>query len=215
MTTRLNVHIIFPSRSSLDRPPPSLRGVPWGEFPRFIGTIQRLRLLVSPLCFVAFTQQFHPAPPCSFPTSVGATLAGPGPFLSRGARTAVLQCRMESTRPPRFLREPLRTCPALRPRRTARSWPNRRKRCCLPRAPRRRLRKMFHFGAVSRGLHVPCVRLAHGIASAIRNTRFRLVANLCRYRAFTCWVPLEGFSHVLYMASSFSKLCLAQGAGEL
>ena len=115
MTTRLNVRIIFPSRSSLDRPPPSLRGVPWGEFPRFIGTIQRLRLLVSPLCFVAFTQQFHPAPPCSFPTSVGATLAGPGPFLSRGARTATLLFRMESTRPPRFLGNPCVHAPLFDP----------------------------------------------------------------------------------------------------
>ena len=113
--SRLNVLIVFPSRSSVDQPPPSLHGVPWGEFPRFIGTIQRLRLLASPPRFVAFTQQFHPAPPCSFPTSMDATLAGPGLLLSRGARTAALQCRMESTRPPRFLGNPCVHAPLFDP----------------------------------------------------------------------------------------------------
>jgi hypothetical protein len=36
------------------------------------------------------------------------------------------------------------------------------------------------FGAQSHGLPAPCVRFAAGVAAAPRNTRYRLVANLCR-----------------------------------
>ena len=46
----------------------------------------------------------------------------------------------------------------------------------------------YTFEAQSRGLQAPCVRFAAGVAPGPRNTRFRLVASLCRVRTCTCWV---------------------------
>ena len=90
---------------------------------------------------------------------------------------------------------PLRTCPDLRPRRTSDPSPWRGQRCCLPLRKPRRLRKLFPFEALSRGLYAPCVRFAAGVTPGPRNTRFRPVASLGRSRALTCWVPIEGFRH--------------------
>ena len=66
-------------------------------------------------------------------------------------------------------------------------------------------------GALSRGLHALCVRFAAGVAPGPRNTRFRLVANLDRsglspagsHRRFPSCLSV-------YIASPFTKLCLAQ-----
>ena len=55
-------------------------------------------------------------------------------------------------------------------------------------------RNQFHFEALSRGSHAPCVRFAAGVAPEPRNTRFRLVASLCR-AGFSRRVPLQSFSH--------------------
>ena len=60
MVSRLDVRGICPSGRSIVRPPPSLHGVPWGGFPPFTGTMQRLRRLASPPHFVAFARRFHP-----------------------------------------------------------------------------------------------------------------------------------------------------------
>ena len=67
------------------------------------------------------------------------------------------------------------------------------------------------FEALSRGLHALCVRFAAGVAPGPRNTRFRLVASLGRsglspagsHRRFPPCLSV-------YMASPFTKLCLAQ-----
>ena len=74
---------------------------------------------------------------------------------------------------------PLRTCPALRPRRTSGPRPLQDRRWGLPPFQQRRLR-IGAFGAPSRGLHALCVRFAAGVAPGPRNTRFRLVASLGR-----------------------------------
>jgi hypothetical protein len=53
----------------------------------------------------------------------------------------------------------------------------------------------FIFEALSRGPHAPCVRFAAGVTPEPRNTRFRLVASLCR-AGLSRRVPLCGFGHV-------------------
>ena len=66
-------------------------------------------------------------------------------------------------------------------------------------------------GALSRALHALCVRFAAGVAPGPRNTRFPLVASLDRsglspagsHRRFPSCLSV-------YMASPFTKLCLAQ-----
>ena len=195
MVSRLEVRGICPSGRSVHRPPPSLHGVPWGRFPRFRGTMQRLRRLVSTPRFVAFARRFHPDASSFAPREHGRH--APEARTISSAAPVDRVSKMESTRPPRFPGEPLRTCPALRPRRTPRLWLQRAVRCCLPLRKRRRLRDQFPFEAQLRGLHTPCVRFAAGVTPAPRNTRFRLVPTPCRDRTFTCRVPLESFRHVL------------------
>ena len=67
------------------------------------------------------------------------------------------------------------------------------------------------FEALSRGLHALCVRFAAGVSPGPRNTRFRLVASLDRSGLSPAgsrrWFPS---CLSVYMASSITKLCLAQ-----
>jgi hypothetical protein len=49
-------------------------------------------------------------------------------------------------------------------------------------------REMCNFGAPWHGLRAPCVRFAAGVAPALRNTRFRLVASLYRTGRSARWV---------------------------
>ena len=75
---------------------------------------------------------------------------------------------------------PLRTCPALRPRRTAApqattGTPMVPSAFTTASAP-----PCANFGAPSRGLHALCVRFEAGVTPGQRNTRFRLVASLGR-----------------------------------
>ena len=58
-------------------------------------------------------------------------------------------------------------------------------------------RGYFPLGAQSRGLPAPCVRFAGRITPPPRNTRFRLVASLCRAGLVTRWTPFERFPRSL------------------
>ena len=101
-------------------------------------------------------------------------------------------------------------CPALRPRRVADTRLLRHRPCCLPLRKRCRPREQFPFGAELHGLEIPCVRFAARVTPAPRNTRFRLVANLCRAGLPACQVPPRDFHHVSpYITSLSSRLCLA------
>ena len=98
---------------------------------------------------------------------------------------------------------PLRTCPALRPRRTA--VPGHYRTGDVVFRTLNNVDSAFApFEAQSRGLHALCVRFAAGVAPGPRNTRFRLVANLDRsglspagsHRWFTVMsVRLHGVLH--------------------
>jgi hypothetical protein len=102
MTSRPDVLIIYPSRSSIIRSTASLRRVPWGRFPDFLGTIRGLRPLV--LLPTAF-RCLHSAVPLLCPASLprGGRPRRPGRFLSRRPRRPL---SMEKTRSPRFLGDP-------------------------------------------------------------------------------------------------------------
>ena len=54
------------------------------------------------------------------------------------------------------------------------------RRCCRRSENHGGPREQFHFEAQSHGSHAPCVRFAAGVTPKPRNTRFRLVASLCR-----------------------------------
>src|SRR5690606_39093177 len=71
------------------------------------------------------------------------------------------------------------------------------------------------FEALSRSLQTPCVRFAAKVAVGPRNTRVRPVANLCRFGTLTLG-SLRRFPQrlSLYIASPFTKLCLAQQLGD-
>ena len=94
---------------------------------------------------------------------------------------------MEKTRSPRFLDDPCLHAPLFDPGGLLASG--------LYNASDAAFRLLNDVGsavitieALSRGLQTPCVRFAAGVAPGPRNTRFRLVANLCRFRTCTCWV---------------------------
>lgn len=147
----------------------------------------------------------HPAPSapfsgrrtaasCALRSVRHCTTTGGLGYFSDGAPT--VSFATENQRSPRFLGEPLPACPALRPRWTAGSsplsppamLPSARKTTSAPQS--------LHFGAQSRGLLAPCVRFADRLTPAPRNTRFRLVASLCRSGTFTRRVPLEAFRQI-------------------
>ncbi len=140
--------------------------------------------------------------PSSFPP--GRTHSrGPGPLLPRRPRRLSLGGENETSQVPG---QPLRTCPALGPRRTTCTRPLRCKQYCLPLTYRRRLRANNTHEALSRGLHAPCVRFAAGVTPRPRNTRFRLVANLYRVRTLTCWVAQGGFSYACFLLTHIIPL---------
>ena len=113
MVSRLKVRGIYPSGSSVHRPPPSLHGVPWGRFPRFSGTMQRLRRLVSPPRFVAFARRLHPDAASFAPCEHGRH--APKARTISSAAPVDRFSRMESTRPPRFLGNPYGHAPLFDP----------------------------------------------------------------------------------------------------
>ena len=128
--------------------------------------------------------------PCalvSLPPVPDAVPVGPGLLL---VRCLTASSRVERTSPPRFLGDPFMHAPLFDPAGPERLLPSRAARCCLPLRKRRRLRVQFPSVALSRGLHDPCVRFVPRVAPDPRNTRFRLVATLCRCRSSTCWVTL-------------------------
>ena len=115
---------------------------------------------------------------------------------------------METAGPPRFLGNPCACAPCsptpVGPSRQA----YKARRCCRRSENHVGPREHFHFEAQSHGSHTPCVRFAAGVTPEPRNTRFRLVASLCRAGS-SRRVPLQGFSSCLHMASPSPRLCLA------
>ena len=207
MTSRPNVPVIFPSASSIIRPAASLRRVLWGEFPDLAGTISRLRLLAPRRASLRFLRSA--LPPLRLPSLPRgqAVPRKPGPLLPRRPRRP---STVEKTRPPRFLGDPCVHAALLDPG----GPPN-------P-GHFRTGDVVFHlrndvdsastaFGAPSRGLHALCVRFAAGVTPGPRNTRFRLVASLDR-SGLSPAGSLRRFRSCrsVYMASPFTKLCLAQ-----
>lgn len=102
----------------------------------------------------------------------------------------------EATGSPRFLGNPMRACPALRPRWDLCARP-------LPRVGAAfRLfngvgsHKNRNFEARSHGPRARCLRFARRVTPSPRKTRFRLPARRCRAGVSTRWVPIEGFCFI-------------------
>ena len=203
MTSRPNVPAIFPPASSIIRSAASLRRVPWGEFPDLTGSIRRLRLLAprraSPRLLRSALPSLRPPEPDDSPE--------PGPLLSRRPRRPIA---MEKTRYPRFLGDPCIHAPLSDPGEPPN--PGHYRSCDVVFRPVNNVDfALGAFEALSRGLHALCVRFAAGAAPEPRHTRFRLGASVDRsgltpagsHRRFPSCLSL-------YMASSFTKLCLAQ-----
>ena len=164
-----------PQAPSSDRPLPSA-GSPGGSSPT--SSVLSADSDFSPPVvrhFVSFAQHYHrfalfaPPGPDDSPRAWTICIAAPAPPL-HGGEDEISQV------PGR----PLRTCPALRPRRTAApqattGTPMVPSTFTTASAP-----PCANFGAPSRGLHALCVRFAAGVTPGQRNTRFRLVASLGR-----------------------------------
>ena len=164
-----------PQVPSSGRPLP-IRRVLWSEFPDLIGTYQPTPTSRLPSRLASF--------PSLGPTTASPSSLPPGRDDSPRAWTISIA----APAPPHHDGEdeisqvpgrPLRTCPALRPRRTAVPG-HYRTRDVVFRTLNNVDSAFAPFEARSRGLHTLCVRFAAGVAPGPRNTRFRLVANLDR-----------------------------------
>ena len=86
----------------------------------------------------------------------------------------------ETTGPPRFLGDPLWTCPALRPRRDLRTRPLRSSGAAFRNTEIVGSRNQQTFEAQSRGLSTHCLRFAGWVAPPPHKTRFWLLVRLCQ-----------------------------------
>ena len=177
MTSLPNVPAICPSASSIIRSAASHPPGPLGGVPQPLRYYQPTptsrppsRLASSPsLGTTSASPSFAPPEHGDAPRAWTISIAAPAPPLN-GGEDEISQV------PGR----PLRTCPALRPRRTAApqattGTPMVPSAFTTTSAP-----PCANFGAPSRGLHALCVRFAAGVTPGQRNTRFRLVASLGR-----------------------------------
>jgi hypothetical protein len=112
---------------------------------------------------------------------------------------------VETTGPPRFLGDsthvPCSQTPT-EPRRQATTTP----RCSLPPFVRRRLPQLGSYVAQSHGPCIRCLRFAGRITPPRRQTRFWLLARLCRVGLVTRRVPTKGFHMSDHLTSSFPRL---------
>ena len=181
-----------------------------GKFPGFIGTMRDSDSPPSiPPHFVSFVWRYHGCATfrsfaeMAHPCEAGAFLYRSPPVISHGDDWASQVPGVPPVCMPRSM------TPVRLPRKANTARP-----CCLPIIPRRRLPRYDSFEAQSRGLQTPCVRFTPRVTPTPRNTRFRLVANLCRAGLFTRRVLMKGFiAHSRY--SPPPRLRLAQGMSGL
>ena len=96
------------------------------------------------------------------------------------------------------------------PRGTLCARPLRRRGCCLPLVPRRRLPDRDLSRLDYHGLHTRCLRLAARVTPRLRKTCFRWVANPCRVGFGPTGSTTKSFRHLLH-PSSLPRLGLARG----
>ena len=177
MISRPKVPVICPSRSPIVRSTASLHRVPWGGFPDFRSTLSGLRPLASPPAALRCLRLAVPP---------AAPLRSPGWGNSRGLDYLLPR------RPHRLLGWRERDLPgswvtlSYMPRSTTPADLSPLAKTTTKDAAFRSENSVGSaFSFISglnraRGLNDPCVRFAAGIAPGPRNTRYRLVARLCR-----------------------------------
>ena len=111
------------ARQSMIRSAASLRRVPWGRFPDFIGTISGLRLLDPRPAALRFLRLAVPRG-CPVRSRGSGPLPGPGLLFIAAVRAA---SPVETSRPPRFLGDPCLHAPLSDPGGTACARPSRRR----------------------------------------------------------------------------------------
>ena len=100
---------------------------------------------------------------------------------------------------PRFLENPLWTCPALRPRRDLCARPLLRFDVAFRKFDGVGSHENHNFEAQSHGPFTRCLRFAGWVAPPPRKTRFRLLTQLCRTGLDTRRVPSKGFAFVAFL----------------
>jgi hypothetical protein len=182
---------------------------PLGEFPRFTGTT---RCSDSPPPFrphfVAFAWPYRAWARCSLPGEGSP----PAWVLGLVTRWPDRDACAETTGPPRFLGIPRTRMPPSRTPVESRCLAIRGTAMQPSAVVTTSASTVFStLGALSRGLRTPCVRFAAPVARPPRNTRFRLVASLCRAGLATRRDAAEGFRvHGPCISSPLSRLRLAQ-----
>ncbi len=121
---------------------------------------------------------------CGHPASLtGFTVERQGPPRFLGNPRADMPCSLTPVGPSR---QAIATC-----------------RCCLPPISRRRLPQHLSFrSSITRPVGSLCT-LRHVRCRTPRNTRFRLLATLCRVGLATHRVPSEGFAFQLLLSPGF------------
>ena len=133
------------------------------------------------------------------PRLAGSSCRGPGILMS-GIPGRI---KVERQGPPRFLGNPhadmlCSLTPVGRSRQAIAAC-----RFCLPQFSRRRLpRQVSLRGSITRPIRFLCT-LRHVRYRTPRNTRFRLLAKLCRVGLVTHWVPSEGFAVKVLLLQAF------------
>ena len=186
-------------QSDASFPPPG----PMGQFPGFHSTARRSDCLPPfPPHFVAFVWRYRSLRSCSLPSAAERSRRRPGVCLFR--LTPRSGSVAETAGSPRFLGNPLCTCPALRPRWDLRARPSRRFGAAF--------RGYYNVGSHHDHFRGSFTRPAHSLSTLRhhgypwpRKTRFRLLAKLCRAGLRTRWVPSQGF-RVRYISSSLPRL---------
>jgi len=167
---------------------------------------------------VAFTPEYHLCAPCSLPASSAPRAAGPGLFIVASLTT---HHSVEKMGPPKFLGNPYARMPRSPTPVDPSSQAITALRCCLPLCRRRRLPQFFDFGALSRGLHAPCLRFAAGVTPALRKTRFRLLASfaggdwllpgsLYEVSAMSYHPPRPSFAWRTHISNGSHEICVVK-----
>jgi hypothetical protein len=162
-------------------------GSPWGGFPCFAGTMSSSDCLPSFPRARCLAPRLPPRASCFAP--VGTTRGADEPGLVH--RVALPDFGRRRQALPGSWGTPI----CARPRsRTPERPPYQAIRyfgaADGPRGQARLSRCQIFRGSI-RGSRTPCVRFAAEVTLAPRNTRFRLVATLCRAGLVACWVPLK------------------------
>ena len=195
------------ARQPMVRSAASLRRVPWGRFPDFSGSISELRLLAAHPAALRCLRLAVPRV-CPVRSRGSGPPPGPGRICMAAVRVPRLRWRRRDL-PGSWATHRLHA-PLSDPGGTGSARPVPAPRCCLPHTSRRRLpRSRLFRGSITRPARLPVYASQPGSPPHHATLGSGWLANLGR-----SGLPPAGshrrFPSCHCMASSFTKLCLAQ-----